>query len=62
MGVSFAPASTKNLQRPGVVYRRLLDPSPTLELAVARRRGDPPPVLQAFLEIVAEVGPQTIEV
>jgi DNA-binding transcriptional LysR family regulator len=61
MGVSFAPASTKNLQRPGVVYRRLLDPSPTLEMAVVHRREDPSPVLRAFLAIVAEAGPRTIE-
>jgi len=62
MGVSFAPASTRALQRPGVVYRRLLGPSPTLEMAVVRRREDPSPVLRAFLEIVAEVGPQTVEI
>lgn len=54
MGVSFAPASVRRLQRPCVVYRPLRDPSPTLEMAVARLRRDPPPVLRAFLEVVEE--------
>lgn len=55
MGLSFAPASTKNLQRPGVVYRPLKESSPEVEMAIARRREDPSPVLQAFLETVDEI-------
>lgn len=55
MGVSFAPASTKNLQRPGVVYRPVQESSPEVEMAVARRREHPSPVLQAFLETVSEI-------
>jgi len=54
MGVSFAPASVRRLQRPGVAYRPLRDPSPALEMAVARLRRDPPPVLRSFLEVVEE--------
>lgn len=58
MGVSFAPASTQNLQRPGVVYRPLKESSLKLEMAVARRREDVSPVMQAFLEIVHEISPR----
>lgn len=55
VGVSFAGDPITNLRRPGVVYRPLCDPSLQLDLALARRREDPPPVLQAFLSVVEEV-------
>jgi DNA-binding transcriptional LysR family regulator len=42
---------------PGVVFRPLRDPTPTLDLVAAWRRNDPSPNLQAFLEVIREFAP-----
>lgn len=55
MGVSLAGAAIENLQRPGLVYKRLQDAQPGFELAVAYRRGNNDPALGAFLELVTEL-------
>ena len=54
LGIALLPASFKHFQRPGVIYRRLQPSTPEIELAIAWRRDDPSPVLQAFLEVVRE--------
>ena len=54
MGVSIVPASMRNLQRTGVVYRPLKPPVPTSDLAVMWRPDDESPSLRRFLEIVRE--------
>ncbi len=40
-----------------VIFKPLRDPTPSLDLLAAWRRGDPSSNLQAFLEIVREVAP-----
>jgi DNA-binding transcriptional LysR family regulator len=42
---------------PGVVFRPLREPTPTLDLVAAWRRSDPSPNLQAFLKVVREFAP-----
>ncbi len=53
MGVSLVPASLRNLQRTGVVYRPLK--APTTDLAAMWREHDDSPALRAFLESVWQV-------
>lgn len=50
MGIALVPQSVSNLKRPGVEYRELQDPSPTVEVGLAWRRDNASPVLAAFLE------------
>ncbi len=50
MGIALVPQSVSNLKRPGVDYRALKDPSPTLEVGLAWRKDNASPVLAAFLE------------
>lgn len=52
MGVSVVPASVRRLQRAGASFLSLSDVSERAETAVAWRRGDTPPVLGSFLDIV----------
>jgi DNA-binding transcriptional LysR family regulator len=40
-----------------VVFKPLRDPAPSLDLVAAWRQEDPSSNLQAFLEVVREVGP-----
>jgi DNA-binding transcriptional LysR family regulator len=58
LGVSLHPASIRNLQRAGVVYRPLAPPLP-IEMAVAYARDDRSATLQAFLHVLAEIAPGT---
>jgi DNA-binding transcriptional LysR family regulator len=55
VGVALVPASLQNLQRPGVVYKMLQEPTPELEIAVAWRQHDSSPVLQKFVNTVQEI-------
>jgi DNA-binding transcriptional LysR family regulator len=55
LGVALIPASMRNLARTGVVYRRLREPSPLTEIALAWRKGDERPALARFLEAVRGV-------
>ncbi|MES2901527.1 MAG: LysR family transcriptional regulator [Pseudomonadota bacterium] len=52
MGLALVPQSVSNLMRPGVEYRALHDPTPTVETGLAWRRDNPSPVLQGFLELL----------
>jgi DNA-binding transcriptional LysR family regulator len=45
---------------PGVVFRPLREPTPTLDLVAAWRRNDSSPNLRAFLEVVREFAPVDI--
>ena len=45
---------------PGVVFRPLREPTPTLDLVAAWRRNDSSPNLRAFLEVVREFAPVEI--
>jgi DNA-binding transcriptional LysR family regulator len=55
VGVALVPSSLQNLRRQGLVYRPLLGAAPKVELAVAWRKDETSPVLQAFLQVVKEV-------
>ncbi len=50
MGIALVPQSVSNLKRPGVEYRELKDPAPTVEVGLAWRRDNASPVLAAFLD------------
>ena len=52
IGVSFVSDSLQNLNRPGVVYRKLDVPTPELELVAAWKSEKISPVLQKFLQVV----------
>jgi DNA-binding transcriptional LysR family regulator len=55
VGVALVPASLQNLQRAGVVYRYLQEPTPEVEIGVAWRQHDGSPVLQKFIDSVREM-------
>jgi DNA-binding transcriptional LysR family regulator len=50
LGVSLVPASTRQLQVTGVVYRELVGEAPVARLALACRRGDTSKVVQNFID------------
>jgi len=52
VGVALVPASLQNLQRAGVIYRSLVEPTPEIEIAVAWRKGERSPIMQNFIESV----------
>jgi DNA-binding transcriptional LysR family regulator len=52
MGVSLLPANVKNLQRSGVIYRDIQDPSPILEIVAVNRMDNPSAILKNFLQIL----------
>jgi len=54
MGISLVPESVQNLAGRGVVFKRLPEPAPTVEIAVAWRRDAHSEVLSAFLSVVRE--------
>ena len=54
LGVSLVWECMRNLARPGVVYRPLAERTPRMRTALAWRRGDPSPVLEAFLALASD--------
>ncbi|RDS79561.1 LysR family transcriptional regulator [Dyella monticola] len=54
IGLALVPASMRAVKLPGVSYVPLADPDAYLLLAVASRAQNPSPVVQQFLEIVAD--------
>ncbi len=58
LGIALLPASVRHLQRAGVIYLPLQQPTVELELAIAWRRENPSLMLPAFLEIVREFAHQ----
>jgi DNA-binding transcriptional LysR family regulator len=53
MGIALVPQSVSNLKRPGVVYRKLRETTPSIETGFAWRRDNPSPVLRAFLSLLS---------
>jgi len=49
MGVALVPASLEHLRRDGVVYRRLAERSPSVEIGLAWRAADDSPLTRAFV-------------
>jgi DNA-binding transcriptional LysR family regulator len=57
VGITLTAASMANLQRPGVVYKSLREPTPELETAVAWRNNMASPVVRGFLDVVRDTNP-----
>lgn len=55
IGVAIVPISLQNLQRTGVVYRSLSEPTPKATIAIIHRRSDRSPTVKRFLDIVKQV-------
>ena len=55
MGVSLVPESLQHLQRTGVIYKRLKEPSPLTEIRLAWRAGDNRPALKMFIQLAREI-------
>ena len=55
VGIALVPASLRNLQTTGVVYRPVQGSASTVEMGAVWRRDDPGAILNAFLEVVAKV-------
>jgi DNA-binding transcriptional LysR family regulator len=55
IGVALVPATLENLSRRGLVYRPLAGTVAKLQLAVAWRRDNRSPLLEAFLDVVREM-------
>jgi DNA-binding transcriptional LysR family regulator len=51
MGVALVPASLMNMRRTGVVYRSLVERSPTVEVGIVWRRSDLAPAVRAFVAL-----------
>ena len=60
MGITVVPESVMQMGGRGVVFKRLPEPEPTMEIAVAWRRDDPSQVLQSFLEVVRETAQKNV--
>jgi len=54
MGVAIVPASLQNLQRTGVVYKHIKEPTPKVSIAIIWRSSDTSSTVQKFLEIVRQ--------
>lgn len=58
MGVAIVPASLQNLQRAGVIYKAVQEPTPEVAIAMIWREHDLSPTVQRFLEVVGQVTQQ----
>jgi DNA-binding transcriptional LysR family regulator len=54
MGIAIVPISLHNLQRTGVVYRVLQEPTPKATIAVVWKHSDASASVQRFLEVVQQ--------
>ncbi|MBF2077000.1 MAG: LysR family transcriptional regulator [Synechococcales cyanobacterium T60_A2020_003] len=55
MGIAIVPVSIQNLQRTGVVYRHLREPTPEAAIAVVWRHQDTSPTVRQFLNVVNQI-------
>lgn len=55
IGIAIVPISLHNLQRTGVVYRVLQEPTPKATIAAVWKPDDASPTVQQFLEVVQQV-------
>jgi DNA-binding transcriptional LysR family regulator len=61
LGVALLPASLQALRRAGVVYRPVDGPNLVVETAAVWRRGDPNPIVHAFLAALRAVRPSAAQ-
>lgn len=55
IGIAIVPVSLQNLQRTGVVYRPLQEPTPKAAIAVVWKQHEASPIVDRFLQAVAQV-------
>lgn len=55
MGIAIVPVSIQNLQRTGVAYRHLREPTPEAAIAVVWRHQDTSPTVRQFLNVVNQI-------
>ena len=60
IGIAIVPVSLQNLQRTGVVYKPLIEPTPQAAIALTWRTQDTSPTVQRFLEVVKQVAQQWV--
>ena len=61
-GITIVTATTASeLNVRNVVYRRFVDPCPTVDVGIAWRRDDSSPILQALVDIAAGCAEQSVE-
>lgn len=60
MGITLVPESVRNLAGRGVVFKKLPEPTPMMEVAVAWRRDAHAEILTAFLNVVRETALQAV--
>ena len=58
MGVAIVPASLQNLQRIGVVYKTLQEPTPKVAIAIILRKNETSPTVLRLVEIVKQAAQQ----
>lgn len=61
MGIAIVPVSIQNLQRTGVVYRPLQEPTPEAAIALIWRRGETSSVVNRFLATVQTTVQTTLQ-
>lgn len=54
MGIAIAPASLQNLQRTGVLYKNIQEPTPKAAIAMIWHRKERSPIVQRFLDTVKQ--------
>ena len=54
MGVALVPASLERMRRTGVVYRRLAEAAPQVEIGIVWRGGEHSPAVRAFVSLACE--------
>ncbi len=55
MGVSVVPSSVESYKRPGVIYKKIQETTPKVNLYVGRREDEKSAVVDHFLTVVREV-------
>lgn len=55
IGIAIVPISLQNLQRTGVIYKPLQEPTPKAEIALMWRQNERSPLVQRLLEIVQQI-------
>lgn len=55
MGIAIVPESLQHLQRTGVVYKAIQEPTSKVAIAMIWRRNDMSPTVQRFLEVVRQI-------
>jgi DNA-binding transcriptional LysR family regulator len=55
-GVGWIASRYQQFSRPGVVYREIIGPAPSLTLGVAYNQDESAPAIQKFLSVATKIG------